>query len=937
MGIGLDPSDDASAGEGEPQRPSEFRTFLIADIRGYTRYTDTHGDEAAAALAGRFAALVREVVEARDGVLVELRGDEALNVFISARKALRAAVDLQERFRAENLQQGVGIGLDTGEAVAVEGGYRGTALNVAARLCAQAGPGETLASETVVRLAARIEGIRYTARRTLRLKGLQDPVRAVGIVQETATLPLQHRPGGRRQLVRDGRPTVLLGALISLTVVIVGAAVALGLQKPQPQASSSPTNEPGVARSSPTTVASASPSPSAAPLDVPMSRGLLSRANVMPGPGPAASPDPPTIRWQFKGEADMGQSPAVADDLVYVGDAAGILHVLDLASGTERWTYNAGAAIRTTPAVDEKTKTAYLTSADGVFHAIDLATHRQRWKAVGASPATTPTVLAGSVYVGLASGRFEALAAADGSEQWQASITGDGSMNAISGGVAYVTSAGTDRLYAIDLATGAIRWQASIGGKPVTSPATYGSMVIIVARGATGKGNRVIALEASTGKPAWSQPWAPPDDGSLNTLTVTERYVYTSSDSAGGTTLWAIDRSSGELDWPRQLRDGPIRPAIVGGDLYLAAGTDTGSGTVSALQASDGDGVDIWKVSIGGPPAGDPVVTGGLVIVATTRGPAELGSVWAIGSPLGPGASHAADAWRWVTDLKAGDDQPALYLDVVVDPKGNVYAADRFFNRVVIWDKAGKPQIWGRYGNEPGEFDFGGVTPGDASQSVAIAADGRIAVGDGGNHRVQIFDSARRFLRSVGQEGRLPGRFVNPCCVAFDPGGRLYVADPGRGDIQVFDKNGTFVRIIGSEGSGEGQFARLGKPYVDPNSGLLWVPDFANDRVEVVDPDGSFVAAYGTGAEGVSFDGVNGVVLDEAGRIFVVDDGNNNFVWVLDSAGKLVTRLGPRVRDHGTIQPAFIALTRDGKLYLPDTNASRIVVLQLLPPLWPPP
>lgn len=31
-------------------RPADYRTFLIADIRGYTSYTDEHGDEAAAEL-----------------------------------------------------------------------------------------------------------------------------------------------------------------------------------------------------------------------------------------------------------------------------------------------------------------------------------------------------------------------------------------------------------------------------------------------------------------------------------------------------------------------------------------------------------------------------------------------------------------------------------------------------------------------------------------------------------------------------------------------------------------------------------------------------------------------------------------------------------------------------------------------------------------------
>jgi class 3 adenylate cyclase len=41
------------------------RTFLIADIRGYTVYTREKGDDAAAALAQQFADIAREVVSFR--------------------------------------------------------------------------------------------------------------------------------------------------------------------------------------------------------------------------------------------------------------------------------------------------------------------------------------------------------------------------------------------------------------------------------------------------------------------------------------------------------------------------------------------------------------------------------------------------------------------------------------------------------------------------------------------------------------------------------------------------------------------------------------------------------------------------------------------------------------------------------------------------------
>ena len=166
-----------------------IKTFLIADVRGYTRFTQERGDEAAARLATRFAELAREAIEAAGGTLVELRGDEALAVFDSARQALRAASELQERFVSEtvtdpSLPLAVGIGLDAGEAVPVDGGYRGGALNLAARLCSLAGPGEVLVSPGVTHLARKVEGLEYVERGAVRLKGLEQPVEVVAVRAE---------------------------------------------------------------------------------------------------------------------------------------------------------------------------------------------------------------------------------------------------------------------------------------------------------------------------------------------------------------------------------------------------------------------------------------------------------------------------------------------------------------------------------------------------------------------------------------------------------------------------------------------------------------------------------------------------------------------------------------------------------------------------------
>ncbi len=169
-----------------PEPLPAILVFLIADVRGYTRFTLEQGDEAAAQLATRFAELVQRGVTARGGQLVELRGDEALCCFRSARQALQSASELQEQFAQATrtnpaLPLDVGIGLDVGEAVPVGKGFRGAALNLAARLCSLAGPGDVLVSEAVIHIARRVEGLSYHPWGLAELKGFDDPVRVIQV------------------------------------------------------------------------------------------------------------------------------------------------------------------------------------------------------------------------------------------------------------------------------------------------------------------------------------------------------------------------------------------------------------------------------------------------------------------------------------------------------------------------------------------------------------------------------------------------------------------------------------------------------------------------------------------------------------------------------------------------------------------------------------
>ena len=195
------------------RRPSTIRTFLIADIRGYTRFTAELGDEAGSRLATKFAQVMAEGIEAWGGELVELRGDEALCAFDSARKALRAAVELQDAFADEtaaepHLPLTVGMGLDAGEAVPVGSGYRGAALNLAGRLCAVAAAGEIRATEGLVHLTGPIEGLTYTPVEPAEFKNVKglvptvrvdssashDPISAATVADDPPQLPAQLDP-----------------------------------------------------------------------------------------------------------------------------------------------------------------------------------------------------------------------------------------------------------------------------------------------------------------------------------------------------------------------------------------------------------------------------------------------------------------------------------------------------------------------------------------------------------------------------------------------------------------------------------------------------------------------------------------------------------------------------------------------------------------------
>lgn len=177
----------------------------------------------------------------------------------------------------------------------------------------------------------------------------------------------------------------------------------------------------------------------------------------------------------------------------------------------------------------------------------------------------------------------------------------------------------------------------------------------------------------------------------------------------------------------------------------------------------------------------------------------------------------------------------------------------------------------------------------------------------------------------VGGSGMSDGYFVTPR--AIDSDGNCIVVIDKSGRLQRFTHDGEFISSWELDVSGTGFPTGLS---ID-TKGNIWIADTHQNRILVLDPNGTEVMSFGEyGIGDGQFLYPTDIAFGIDGEVYVSEYGGNDRISVFDTEGTYIRSIGHHSEDtHGFRRPQSIAIDpKNGHLYVADSGNHRIVVLK---------
>ena len=245
---------------------------------------------------------------------------------------------------------------------------------------------------------------------------------------------------------------------------------------------------------------------------------------------------------------------------------------------------------------------------------------------------------------------------------------------------------------------------------------------------------------------------------------------------------------------------------------------------------------------------------------------------------------------------------------VATDSDDRVYVAHRGKRPILVFDRDGK--FLRSWGDDHVKTAHG----------LRVDSKDNVWVTDMGNHLVMKFDGKGKLLLSLGTKGKRgdgPNQFNRPTDVAVAPTGEFYVSDGyGNARVMKFSGDGKLLKSWGKKGTGEGEFHLPHAICLDAK-GRVYVGDRENDRVQVFDAEGKFLAQWKD--SGAPF----GLFLAKD-RMLVADD-RANWINVLDLKGKVIGRFGEKGTAAGQFHgPHMLCVDSHGAVYVAEVTNRRV-------------
>jgi DNA-binding beta-propeller fold protein YncE len=313
----------------------------------------------------------------------------------------------------------------------------------------------------------------------------------------------------------------------------------------------------------------------------------------------------------------------------------------------------------------------------------------------------------------------------------------------------------------------------------------------------------------------------------------------------------------------------------------------------------------------------------------------------------------------------SGNGQFVEPTGIAVNPlNGNLVVPDEGNNRVEVFNEKGEYlSQFGTKGTGNGQFT--------SPRGAAVDLKGNVWIVDTGNNRVEKFNEKGEYLSQFGTKGTGNGQFTTPKNLAVDSKGNVWVADSGNNRVEKFNEKGEYVcqfsagtNPIGvfadtkgnvwsdnenetgaieehnescglvtsfvKRGSESGQVLEPKRLAVDAN-GYIWVPDAANDRVEVFNAKGEFVTkfgSFGSGTEQMNYP--VGLAVDPRGNVWIDDNNNRVDHWKVSSPWPptFSSNFGTTGSGNGQFnEPTGIAVNpANGNLVVPDEGNNRVQI-----------